>query len=362
MRGATADGVVLRVLLVVSIHAPHAGRDAVRYKSTYRLESFNPRAPCGARQGAKRSTSHCHRFQSTRPMRGATHYTSCKFYQNSVSIHAPRTGRDRCRAAGSVPASSFNPRAPCGARQRLPAVSRHPLGFQSTRPVWGATDRGACDCMARQGFNPRAPCGARLFHIVYLFIHTRFNPRAPCGARHSARLPQCPLQCFNPRAPCGARPIGCPTVSTMPTFQSTRPVWGATHGDLWLYARARVSIHAPRVGRDNICMLCIAERTVSIHAPRVGRDGGFFMPSIPPRGFNPRAPCGARPWGYIQCLRYLVSIHAPRVGRDTRYIRPIPNRKGFNPRAPCGARPAATLAPVLSPAFQSTRPVWGATT
>ena len=34
------------------------------------------------------------------------------------------------------------------------------------------------------------------------------------------------------------------------TFQSTRPVWGATYTYL-TYARGRsISIHAPRVGRD----------------------------------------------------------------------------------------------------------------
>ena len=34
------------------------------------------------------------------------------------------------------------------------------------------------------------------------------------------------------------------------TFQSTRPVWGATTSWAKCNAKARISIHAPRVGRD----------------------------------------------------------------------------------------------------------------
>ena len=60
---------------------------------------------------------------------------------------------------------------------------------------------------------------------------------------------------------------------------------------------------------------------------------------LPPRYFNPRAPCGAR-----------------------RQNSGIPCESGyFNPRAPCGARLFHPLARPVSLIFQSTRPVWGAT-
>ena len=35
--------------------------------------------------------------------------------------------------------------------------------------------------------------------------------------------------------------------------------------------------------------------SVSIHAPRAGRDLGAAMAEVAQMGFNPRAPCGARP-------------------------------------------------------------------
>ena len=56
--------------------------------------------------------------------------------------------------------------------------------------------------------------------------------------------------------------------------------------------------------------------------------------------FNPRSPCGER--------RPLRLRHG-MVGGD------------FNPRSPCGERPRAPVVQVVTAAFQSTLPVWGAT-
>ena len=79
---------------------------------------------------------------------------------------------------------------------------------------------------------------------------------------------------------------------------------------------------------------------VSIHAPRVGRDSGDCSAGRGGVSFNPRAPCGARLDISIRARRRDgVSIHAPRVGRDRRVSRRTRESGGFNPRAPCGARP-----------------------
>ena len=80
-------------------------------------DSFNPRAPRGARRDAAIGNFSAHaQFQSTRPARGAT---CCR------NPDARRLG--------------FNPRAPRGARRVAMRnhSSRHV--FQSTRPARGAT-------------------------------------------------------------------------------------------------------------------------------------------------------------------------------------------------------------------------------
>ena len=57
-------------------------------------------------------------FQSARPVRGATACQISRSLLLSISIRAPRAGRDQLRWRRSSPFCHFNPRAPCGARQQ----------------------------------------------------------------------------------------------------------------------------------------------------------------------------------------------------------------------------------------------------
>ena len=57
-----------------------------------------------------------------------------------------------------------------------------------------------------------------------------------------------------------------------PSFQSTRPVWGATFANSISRRTPSISIHAPRVGRDKYAKCAVKYKDISIHAPRVGRD------------------------------------------------------------------------------------------
>ena len=124
----------------ISIHAPLAGRDGREQRHDPQVAHFNPRAPCGARPRCAAVGTRSFRFQSTRPLRGAT-----------VTITPTR----HVRAA-----------------------------FQSTRPLRGATSVGVRVIRPRNYFNPRAPCGARQNTAGITAMHEwNFNPRAPCGAR-----------------------------------------------------------------------------------------------------------------------------------------------------------------------------------
>ena len=162
MRGATVGDQVRPQSELISIHAPLAGcdiDDLIPYANNAKFQSthpsrgatraiwiphswrkyFNPRAPCGARQrqhdallrqplisihaphaGRDAETATVWvkytKFQSTRPMRGATAKRPIGSRIARISIHAPHAGRD-CQAAHREPyCTNFNPRAPCGAR------------------------------------------------------------------------------------------------------------------------------------------------------------------------------------------------------------------------------------------------------
>ena len=128
-------------------------------------------------------------------------------------------------------------------------------------------------------------------------------------------------------------------------------------------AVCRISIHAPRVGRDEEFAFRLRDLKISIHAPRVGRDPVLHGTRLTSRYFNPRAPCGARlftlKWSTAEVK---ISIHAPRVGRDSLAPEENTDEEEISIHAPRVGRDsrAGTLMHIYT-AFQSTRPVWGAT-
>ena len=100
---------------------------------------------------------------------------------------------------------------------------------------------------------------------------------------------------FQSTRPVWGATISRGAVSVFTEFQSTRPVWGAT-------------IKAWRKGIHD---------AISIHAPRMGRDEEPDQQYAALLNFNPRAPYGARPrTPTFFDFTAAISIHAPRMGRD----------------------------------------------
>ena len=174
---------------------------------------------------------------------------------------------------------SFNPRAPRGARPsriwRLQCGQR----FQSTRPARGATQKLRRHVADDRGFNPRAPRGAR-----------------PRDCRASPLI-----RCFNPRAPRGARQSGSGWRERRYQFQSTRPARGATTEANQARSQERVSIHAPRAGRDadNRANFASGNRFQSTRPAR-GATRCVISVLVRWMSFNPRAPRGARRYGIFR--------------------------------------------------------------
>ena len=183
MRGATNQQGASLHCQKISIHAPHAGRDGSPPAGCSRPRYFNPRAPCGARQG---------------------------------------------KIVGTVVHNNFNPRAPCGARPRPQHSVRESLTFQSTRPMRGATEDRSQYQYHNEFQSTRPMRGATedvLLEIrpVFISIHAPHAGRDLYGI-----FPQEGHSDFNPRAPCGARLVLAIAMADMMIFQSTRPMRGAT--------------------------------------------------------------------------------------------------------------------------------------
>ena len=74
--------------------APCGARPGRRWVRAESNAYFNPRAPCGARPADQGRVHHLPRFQSTRPLRGATVNWAPRSGGYDISIHAPLAGRD----------------------------------------------------------------------------------------------------------------------------------------------------------------------------------------------------------------------------------------------------------------------------
>ena len=191
------------------------------------------------------------RFQSTRPVWGATPIWENINRAKEISIHAPRVGRDHKLKGMGVDIEDFNPRAPCGARHRKGGTTPSHRGFQSTRPVWGATP-GAVIVRVASNISIHAPRVGRDLQL---------QPPPMYGGGisiHAPRVGRDRRQLVDG--------VDCRR------FQSTRPVWGATVFDI--------------------------QDTHKVKFQSTRPVWGATLPQPRPQGmrpnFNPRAPCGAR--------------------------------------------------------------------
>ena len=145
---------------------------------------------------------------------------------------------------------------------------------------------------------------------------------------------------FNPRSPCGERQPLADLIVDRKKFQSTLPVWGATAlGKIRPLSHA-ISIHAPRVGSDGDALYADAlVLRFQSTLPVWGATWTTILVTRVSANFNPRSPCGERPERASQAAQ----------------------RCNFNPRSPCGERPNQISHRADGRLFQSTLPVWGAT-
>ncbi len=211
--------------------------------------------------------------------------------------------------------------------------------FQSTLPVWGATDdRGAC--------------------------HTRI--------------------CFNSRSPCGERHPGLQMMVERIMFQSTLPVWGATEKMRQTALYLSVSIHAPRVGSDTR-PIPISDRLSSFNprSPCGERRSALqnptltlveFQSTLPVWGatgcrtrlqwcrcFNPRSPCGERRAVVIKVIVMAMFQSTLPVWGATSRVRDFQSYQMFQSTLPVWGATCTTSQNYHYLRFQSTLPVWGAT-
>ena len=169
---------------------------------------------------------------------------------------------------------------------------------------------------------------------------------------------------FNPRSPCGERRSKNGHFTPCNGFQSTLPMRGATRPSPFPCPSSHISIHAPHAGSDWIKPTPTVSIKISIHAPHAGSDS-TPVPSLSiDRNFNPRSPCGERPYCGVQYAEGYMAFQStlPMRGATTQRrqacCKPVQFQSTLPMRGATTQRRQACCKPVQ---FQSTLPMRGAT-
>ena len=279
--------------------------------------NFNPLSPHGERPFLQRISTFPAKFQSTLPTRGETMVMLALWAVAEISIHSPRMGRDAVRVRFTALLWDFNPLSPHGERLAVGKIAAEEIQFQSTLPAWGET-RWVNHHRRADAFQSTLPawgetgCGSGWASPSY------FNPLSPHGERRQVCGYHPPRKAISIHSPRMGRDDYCDIGATVPY----------------------ISIHSPRMGRDRNRRQIRQEANISIHSPRMGRDMAAISPSAAASDFNPLSPHGER----------------RRSGRH-------PGRRNvyFNPLSPHGERRQRGGGVSMAELFQSTLPAWGET-
>ena len=168
LRSATSCSESQHLTSPVSIHALLAECDRRFFSISLPSTCFNPRTPCGVRPSKLGNhTSTVTQFQSTHSLRSATELMSNIVGELVVSIHALLAECDFCNFLEFC---------------KFIIVSIHALLAECDSVM-------QCSCNTSCCFNPRTPCGVRQKRLQTRDKgNYRFNPRTPCGVRPACCL------------------------------------------------------------------------------------------------------------------------------------------------------------------------------
>ena len=140
MRGGTDTVQYSVTFSQISIHPPHAGRDATQACDTRNTVQFQSTRPM--RGGTFQNVQNVpviRPFQSTRPMRGGTFVSITTDPSAIISIHPPHAGRDGFIPPFAATTWKFQSTRPMRGGTTQACDTRNTVQFQSTRPMRGGT-------------------------------------------------------------------------------------------------------------------------------------------------------------------------------------------------------------------------------
>ena len=196
---------------------------------------FNPRAPCGARRsGGCSGTCGSSCISIHVPLAGHDVRSGTADRCTDISIHVPLAGHDPAGPARAAARQNFNPRAPCGARQRRMRELRRENEISIHVPLAGHDEwfkMSSSFCSEFQSTCPLRGTTQIPFSLIAIIV---FQSTCPLRGTTltAAMLQKYSKYDFNPRAPCGARHDFLHFIRQNRKFQSTCPLRGTTRNQV----------------------------------------------------------------------------------------------------------------------------------
>ena len=258
----------------ISIHSPRMGRDLSSCPRRLTATVFQSTLPAWGETFFAVKYNDCRRISIHSPRMGRDGTPTTPPSYGMISIHSPRMGRDLYHGTERGPAPYFNPLSPHGERptaaqeeagiQYFNPLSPHgerpspprargpPAPFQSTLPAWGETplDFAWTICYKISIHSPRMGRDIIAGHTRYKAA--QFQSTLPAWGETPAPI-STPTRGrnFNPLSPHGERRPAM-AASTSPTyFNPLSPHGERLRQNLYNHLRGHISIHSPRMGRDD---------------------------------------------------------------------------------------------------------------
>ena len=211
------------------------------------------------------------------------------------TIHSPGLVLHRRSPPGGAAPDNFNPLSPHGERLSVMAHTSTAKQFQSTLPAWGETFRICAPAMYCSRFQSTLPAWGETIDQQSPVSRVEFQSTLPAWGETVPRLGSRgggAISIHSPRM--GRDEMAAAFKAKCLEFQSTLPAWGETQGFAGRADARLISIHSPRMGRDAQRPAEQVRPKISIHSPRMGRDNGKVRLGAVQINFNPLSPHGER--------------------------------------------------------------------
>ena len=158
---------------------PMRGATHLRKHIVKCFSDFNPHSPCGERHGLYHRFSHLTNFNPHSPCGERLYGFFLMTLSSDISIHTPHAGSDINLPQSTRRNADFNPHSPCGERLYGFFLMTLSSDISIHTPHAGSDLCGCVNLTFWNNFNPHSPCGERPHDRIYQSRECQFQSTLP---------------------------------------------------------------------------------------------------------------------------------------------------------------------------------------